>query len=95
MSRPTRLDAAAVTTWLASHPNWVREGEAITSTYKLADFPTAIAFVVKVGMQAQKVDHHPDIAIAFDKVTLSFSTHDAGGLTALDLEGAHGADSLA
>ena len=95
MPRPTRLDDAAITAWLGAHAEWAREGDVITRTYTLPDFARAIAFVVNVGFVAEKMDHHPDIAIAWRKVTLRLSTHDAGGLTALDLEAAERADALA
>lgn len=95
MARPSRLDDASIAQWLAAHAAWAREGDALTRTYTLADFATAIAFVVQVGFLAEKMDHHPDIAIAYRMVTLRFSTHDAGGITELDLAGAKGADDFA
>lgn len=95
MARPKRLDDTAVTSWLAKHPTWTREGEEITRTYTLADFGAALGFVMRVGVHAEKADHHPDIAIAYRKVTLRFTTHDAGGLSELDLAGAEAADSFA
>ncbi len=95
MARPTRLDDAAVSQWLASHAGWAREGDVLTKTYTLADFPSAIGFVTKVALLAEKLDHHPDITINFRKVTLRYSTHDAGGLTTLDLQSGERADGFA
>ena len=95
MPRPAKLDDASISTWLAAHPAWQRDGDVLTRTYTLANFASAIGFVVKVGMLAEKMDHHPDMAITFRKVTLRYSTHDAGGLTSLDLAGGEGADALA
>jgi 4a-hydroxytetrahydrobiopterin dehydratase len=68
-------------------PDWKRAagGEsAIAATYKFADFAEALAFVNAVGAEAEAVDHHPDIDIRWNKVTLVLSTHSAGGLTAKD-----------
>lgn len=95
MARPVRLDDAAIARWLSDAPAWARDGDTLTRTYTMKDFSAAIAFVVKVGILAEKMDHHPDISIAYRNVTLRFSTHDAGGITELDLAGAKGADELA
>ena len=78
-----------VTTRLEDLPDWRRaEGAepAITATYKLADFAAALAFVNAVGAEAEAMDHHPDIDIRWNTVTLVLSTHSAGGLTAKDFE---------
>ena len=78
-----------VTTRLEDLPEWKRAegGEpAITATYKLADFAAALAFVNSVGAEAEAMDHHPDIDIRWNTVTLVLSTHSAGGLTAKDFE---------
>ncbi|HEV2930507.1 MAG TPA: 4a-hydroxytetrahydrobiopterin dehydratase [Propionibacteriaceae bacterium] len=76
-----------VATRLQALPDWRRaEGgvSAITATYKLADFAEALAFVNAVGAEAEAVDHHPDIDIRWNKVTLVLSTHSEGGLTEKD-----------
>ena len=69
---------------LKTIPSWTREGGAITTVVERTDFRDAIFFVGAVAYLAEKVNHHPDIAIAFNKVTLTLSTHSAGGLTAED-----------
>ena len=68
-------------------PGWkpVR-GKEITRTYALPSFRAAIAFVNYVAELAEAAGHHPDIDIRYSKVTLTLSTHDAGGLTEKDLE---------
>jgi 4a-hydroxytetrahydrobiopterin dehydratase len=76
-----------VSTRLQDLPEWERaEGDepAITATYKLADFAAALAFVNAVGAEAEAMDHHPDIDIRWNRVTLVLSTHSAGGLTVKD-----------
>lgn len=72
---------------------WSRNGDSITRTYEFDDFNASIGFVNRVAMAAEKVDHHPDIDIRWNKVTLTLSTHSAGGITALDLDLAETADS--
>jgi 4a-hydroxytetrahydrobiopterin dehydratase len=81
------LTDTEVTARLQDLPDWKRaEGNepAITATYKLADFAQALAFVNAVGAEAEAMDHHPDIDIRWNTVTLVLSTHSAGGLTAKD-----------
>jgi 4a-hydroxytetrahydrobiopterin dehydratase len=74
-------------TRLQNLPDWERaDGDeaAITAIYKLADFAEALAFVNAVGAEAEAMDHHPDIDIRWNTVTLVLSTHSEGGLTAKD-----------
>jgi 4a-hydroxytetrahydrobiopterin dehydratase len=54
MARPSRLPPADVDAWLAAHPGWTREGEALVRSYKLADFGAAVAFTVRLGFVAEK-----------------------------------------
>ena len=74
---------------------WTREGDAIRKQFTFASFPDAIAFVNRVAAEAEKADHHPDILVNYKRVTLTFSTHSAGGLTDKDFDGAARADELA
>ncbi len=101
MPRPTKLDIAAVDTWLEAHPGWARVGEnevnangAIAKPFKLPDFSAALAFVVRVGLLAEKRDHHPGIELGYGRARVLWSTHDAGGVTVLDLELAEATDKL-
>jgi 4a-hydroxytetrahydrobiopterin dehydratase len=64
---------------------WERRGQELTTTVELGDFAGALAFVNAVGAAAEAANHHPDIDIRWNKVTLTLSTHSAGGLTVLDL----------
>jgi 4a-hydroxytetrahydrobiopterin dehydratase len=95
MTRPKKLDPAVVNAWLEQHPAWAREGEALARTVRLPDFAAALAFAVRVGMAAEKRDHHPDILIGWGKARVLWTTHDAGGITELDLELAQTTDDLA
>jgi 4a-hydroxytetrahydrobiopterin dehydratase len=95
MTRPTKIDHG-IETWINEHKGWERAGNgAIARTYDLGTFPAAVAFVVKLGMLAEKHDHHPDIDIRFKTVRVLWTTHDAGGLSLLDFALAEASDKLA
>ena len=72
--------------------DWTLEGRALRKQYTFAGFPEAVAFVSRLVPDAERADHHPDITINYRRVTLSWSTHDEGGLTAKDIDGARMAD---
>jgi 4a-hydroxytetrahydrobiopterin dehydratase len=74
---------------------WTLDGAAIRKQYTFRDFPEAVLFVSALVPAAEAADHHPDIEIHYKRVVLTFSTHSAGGLTALDFEGARAADDVA
>ena len=65
-------------------PGWELDGNTIRKRFRCASFTAAIAFVDKVAAIAEAADHHPDITIHYDRVTLTLSTHAAGGLTERD-----------
>lgn len=71
---------------LAQLSGWQREGATITKTYVRADFPHAVGFVVQIGMLAETAWHHPDLTINWNKVGVTLSTHDEGGLTEKDFD---------
>jgi 4a-hydroxytetrahydrobiopterin dehydratase len=73
---------------------WTRQDDTIVTTVTLHDFAAALAFVNAVGAAAEAANHHPDIDIRWNKVTLVLSTHSAGGLTVLDLALAGAVDRL-
>ncbi len=80
-----RLSETEVGRQLAHLPGWARSGEEIRKQYSFADFRTAIAFVNRVADLAEATQHHPDITISYNRVTLALTTHDAGGLTTNDI----------
>lgn len=83
------LTDAEVTAQLTDLPDWTRaeaDVPSISATYELADFAAALAFVNAVGAEAERVQHHPDIDLRWNTVTLVLSTHSAGGLTDADLD---------
>jgi 4a-hydroxytetrahydrobiopterin dehydratase len=75
--------------------DWTVEGRAIRKQYTFNDFPAAVAFVNRLVPEAEAADHHPDIVINYRKVTLLYSTHDEGGITQKDFDGAAMADRKA
>lgn len=88
-----KLTHDAVRQALESLPGWQLEGDAITRTYVHADFRVAIAFVAYVAEVAEKLGHHPDLDVRYNRVRLAVTTHDAGGLTEKDLELARAVDA--
>jgi 4a-hydroxytetrahydrobiopterin dehydratase len=69
-------------------PGWALEGEAIRRQFTFSGFADALAFVVRLGFDAEAADHHPDILVNYKRVTLIFTTHSEGGLTDKDFDGA-------
>jgi len=69
---------------LARTPGWRRSGEAIERTYRFRDFNEAMVFVNRVASLAERANHHPDVTIRYNEVTLSVWTHSDGGLTPKD-----------
>ena len=81
-----KLTDADVTAGLKSLPGWTRQGDTIRKDYKFGAFQDGIRFVDRVAKAADAADHHPDMDIRYTTVTMSLSTHSAGGLTKKDLE---------
>ena len=78
------LSEEAIKLELAGVPGWSRSGDAITTTVTQKDFAAAMLYAAAVGHFAEAANHHPDITIEWNKVTLTLSTHSAGGLTEAD-----------
>lgn len=97
MSRRQPLSEEAITAFVSSHPGWSVSGDApkaLSKHYAFTSYADGIAFVVRLGFAAEKRDHHPDLGVHWGKVRVDFSTHDADGITALDLEMAELSDRL-
>lgn len=88
------LSAQEVEAELAKAPSWRLEGKEITRTFAFKGFEDSIRFVNQAALEAERADHHPDILIQYNKVTLRLSTHDAGGLSTRDFTYAKAADAL-
>ncbi len=84
-----------VEAFVEAHPEWSWADTEITRTFEFTDFNESMGFVTRVAMEAEKADHHPDIDVRWNKVTLTLSTHSEGGLTEKDLDLAEKADGLA
>ena len=95
MTRPTKLSGVALKTWLDAHPGWSPEQGALVRSYHLPDYGSVIALAVRIALAAEKRDHHPELQLRWGVATVRWSTHDAGGITALDLELAQVCDGLA
>ena len=84
-----RLDGASITEALSSLPGWSRSttatGDALHKTFQFTDYYRTIAFVNALAWIANQQDHHPDLDVRYNRCGVSFSTHDAGGITLNDL----------
>ena len=92
-----QLTGTARTKALAQIPAWreVEGRDAVTRTFQFADFKQAMAFMVCVALKAEQMNHHPEWFNVYNKVETTLTTHDAGGLTARDIELARFMDSAA
>ena len=84
MSRPELLSDSDITARLATTYGWARTGETITKSFTFAGFPGAVAFVTRLVAPAERLEHHPDVNLRFNRVDIALSTHEVGGVTALD-----------
>ncbi|HEY4705180.1 MAG TPA: 4a-hydroxytetrahydrobiopterin dehydratase [Thermoplasmata archaeon] len=89
-----RLSEAEIAKRLAEVPEWKRAGDAIRRTWTFDAYPDAVAFIVRVAFLAEAANHHPDLTNSWTSVTLSLTTHDAGGLTDRDFKLAKRIDAL-
>ena len=90
----TLLTADQVEAQLTATPGWVLADGQIVKKVTRNDFGDALRYVNAVGYLAEKANHHPDIAIAWNEVTLSVVSHSAGGLTDQDFDLARSVNSL-
>jgi 4a-hydroxytetrahydrobiopterin dehydratase len=93
MTTPLAADERAA--FIAEHPDWALDGETLSRTFVFSDFAAAMGFVTSVAVAAEHADHHPDIDVRWNKVTLTLTTHSAGALTAKDTSLAAAADGYA
>ena len=86
MTRPAKIGAAEA---LKSLPGWSAlpgERDAIQRTFRFGDFNAAFGFMTRVAIMADKLDHHPEWFNVYNRVEVTLATHDADGVTALDVE---------
>ena len=92
-----KLDTAAHAQLLADHPQWTHEPkrDAIIREFRFDDFSEAFAFMTRVAMLAEVMDHHPEWSNVYNRVEVLLTTHDAGGVTDRDITLARFIDSIA
>ena len=99
MSRPAKIGADAALSQLkeAQLEGWsaVSEKDAISKTFKFADFNAAFGFMTRVALKADQLDHHPEWFNVYNRVEVVLTTHDADGVSALDVEMAKFMESVA
>jgi 4a-hydroxytetrahydrobiopterin dehydratase len=95
MPRPVKLTETEIATALSKLPEWKLDGGKLHREYKFADFVAAFGFMTGAALIAQAMDHHPEWFNVWNTVRVDLATHDAGGITALDLKLAHSMEELA
>ena len=74
---------------------WTTEGAALVKSFRFKDFSEAFAFLTRVAMHAEKIDHHPEFTSVWNRVDFRLTTHDSGGVTERDVALAEAIDRLA
>ncbi len=87
-----KLSDEQVKQYIADLPQWSLNGDSLQRTFRFDDFAGSMAFANRVAALADQMAHHPDIMIRYNKVTLTLTTHDAGGLTERDISFARSTD---
>ena len=90
-----KMTDADVKRGIEAHPGWTEVTGELQRTYSFADFREAMAFVLQVAEYAERVQHHPNILIRYNRVTLTVNTHDVGGITSKDFALAAECDTMA
>ena len=86
MPRPIALTEAQIAEGVARLPEWSRDGLFLRRTIEAKSFADAISLIVRIGFLAEASDHHPDIDLRWRKVSITLTTHDAGGISELDFD---------
>ena len=93
--RPVKLSETEIETALAKLPDWKLQGGKLHRAYKFVDFVAAFGFMTGAALIAQAMDHHPEWFNVWNTVRIDLATHDAGGVTDLDVKLAHSMEELA
>ena len=91
----SKLDDATITKELATLTGWTREGDKLFREFQFADFVTAFSFMSGAALIAERMNHHPEWFNVYRTVRVHLATHDAGGITALDLQLASAMNKIA
>ncbi len=95
MAQPVLPEGAVIAALGADDgPDWHLIAGKLVKTVACADFVSALAYVGEVGRLAEEANHHPDIDIRYNRVSLALTTHDSGGITQLDLDLARQVDRI-
>lgn len=91
-----KLTKRQIDVFCKAHEGWKPEAEysAISKMFLMKTYADGLMFVMRIGMYAETVGHHPDIELTYGKVNIRLSTHDAGGVTELDTALAEKIDAL-
>ncbi|WP_194714769.1 4a-hydroxytetrahydrobiopterin dehydratase [Noviherbaspirillum soli] len=91
-----KLDSTRAAALLATLPDWAHDSQrdAISRTFQFRDFPQAFAFMTQLALMAEKRNHHPEWSNVYNRVTITYTTHDANGLTQKDIDLAGYADAV-
>ena len=95
MTSRQKLSKAEVDAFVAGHPGWTADGSALSKSFDFRHYGAGMGFAVHLGFAAEKRDHHPELVIGWRKVRVSWSTHDAGGITGNDLACAARTETIA
>jgi 4a-hydroxytetrahydrobiopterin dehydratase len=85
MAKTDKLNSASIQSWLEGRTGWKRKSNTLIKEFHFSSFRDSVVFVNRVATLADTADHHPDIDVRYDRVTLTLSTHSAGGITEKDL----------
>jgi len=85
MSRPPLLSDIEIQRRIGALSGWQRQGNVLKRTFTFAGFPEAMAFAQTLVAPAEAMNHHPDVDIRYNRVIVTLSTHEAGGITENDL----------
>lgn len=88
------LNGKEINFHLRALPHWSKRAQTIVRTFECEGFLNSIAYVNRIAKQAEKANHHPDMDIRFDEVTLTLTTHDEGGITEKDVSLARQCDEV-
>ncbi|MEX1021693.1 MAG: 4a-hydroxytetrahydrobiopterin dehydratase [Dehalococcoidia bacterium] len=94
MAARDRLNDDAIADALRTLDGWRRDGDQIVRDFEFGDFVEAFGFLARAAILQEKADHHAEVQSVYNKVTLSLSTHDAGGITQKDVDLAGQVDAL-
>jgi 4a-hydroxytetrahydrobiopterin dehydratase len=95
MAQRVKLMVAEISAGLKTLAGWRISADALAKEFRFPDFSAAFGFMARVALAAEKMDHHPDWTNVYNRVEIKLSTHDAGGVTALDLELAKKIEAIA